>query len=88
MRIPIRLPDLGTDDETIRICGWSVELGERVLEGDRIAEVSIPGVVFDVESTAAGQLVEICCSVDQTIECGAVLCWIEIDRDSPPDKTT
>ncbi|MDB5338681.1 MAG: hypothetical protein JWN70_4300, partial [Planctomycetaceae bacterium] len=38
-------------------------LGETVHEGDRIVELSLPGMTFDINSPADGQLI----SIDKTL---------------------
>jgi pyruvate/2-oxoglutarate dehydrogenase complex dihydrolipoamide acyltransferase (E2) component len=53
---PIALPDLGTNRVTFSL--WYVQPGERVFEGDRVAEVLIPGATFDVPAPAGGVLAE------------------------------
>jgi pyruvate/2-oxoglutarate dehydrogenase complex dihydrolipoamide acyltransferase (E2) component len=55
-RVAIELPMLGTVRATFSL--WYVRLGERVYEGDRVAEVLIPGATFDVPAQASGLLVE------------------------------
>jgi len=55
-RASITLPDLGTSRATFSL--WYVRSGDRVFEGDRVAEVLIPGATFDVAAPANGVLVE------------------------------
>jgi pyruvate/2-oxoglutarate dehydrogenase complex dihydrolipoamide acyltransferase (E2) component len=54
--VPITVPDLGADRATFSL--WHVRVGDRVTEGDRVAEVLIPGAVFDVPAPASGTLTE------------------------------
>lgn len=54
--VPIGLPELGTPHATLSL--WHVRPGDRVIEGDRVAEVLIPGAIFDVSAPANGVLVE------------------------------
>jgi pyruvate/2-oxoglutarate dehydrogenase complex dihydrolipoamide acyltransferase (E2) component len=56
LRVEITLPDLGTT--RIKFSLWYVELGESVFEGDRVAEVLIPGATFDVVTPTTGRLIE------------------------------
>src|SRR5207244_10488980 len=56
MRVTIRLPELGTPEA--RFSGWFVRVGDEVREGERLAEVLIPGVAVDVLAPAAGVLAE------------------------------
>lgn len=55
-RVPIRLPDLGDPRAVLSL--WYVRPGDRVFEGDRVAEVLVPGATFDVPAPATGTLVE------------------------------
>ena len=55
-RVPITAPDLGAQRVTFSL--WHVRVGDRVTEGDRVAEVLIPGAIFDVPAPATGTLVE------------------------------
>lgn len=52
----IALPDLGSDRAIFSL--WYVRPGDRVFEGDRVAEVLIPGATFDVAAPASGVLAE------------------------------
>ena len=52
----ITVPDLGAPRATFSL--WHVQVGDRVTEGDRVAEILIPGAVFDVPAPATGTLVE------------------------------
>jgi pyruvate/2-oxoglutarate dehydrogenase complex dihydrolipoamide acyltransferase (E2) component len=53
---PITLPDLGVAEAVLSL--WYVRPGDRVFEGDRVAEVLIPGATFDVPAPATGRFVE------------------------------
>ena len=55
-RVPITVPDLGSPRAAF--CLWHVQVGDRVTEGDRVAEVLIPGAVFDVAAPVSGTLME------------------------------
>ncbi len=83
MRVSLLLPDLGAGDEPIRVSGWLVDRGDFVIEGDRVAEVMISGVTFDVEANRSGQVIEISKSVDATVSSGEVLVWL--NSDDEPD---
>jgi pyruvate/2-oxoglutarate dehydrogenase complex dihydrolipoamide acyltransferase (E2) component len=77
MRVPVVVPDLQADAETIRVSGWLVDCGDYVVVGESIAELLIPGVSFDVASESTGRLAEITASVDAIVRAGDVLGWIE-----------
>ena len=73
--MPIPLPDLGSPRVVFSL--WYVRVGDRVLEGDRVAEVRIPGATFDVASPADGVLVERLALPNDPLECGQSLGLIE-----------
>ena len=54
MAVPVRLPELGTANATVSI--WHLQPGEPVYEGDRLVEVVLPGMTFDVPAPASGVL--------------------------------
>ena len=53
--VPITVPDLGADAV---LSVWYVHPGEPVYEGDRVAEVLLPGVTVDVHAPATGTLAD------------------------------
>ena len=77
MKAPVLLPDLGSADEPVRISCWLVDLGESVDEGDRLIEVLVQGVTFDVPAPVTGTLTRIEKSLDAQVQVGETLGWIE-----------
>lgn len=67
------MPDIGAENLPMQVCSWLVELGELVREGDRLVEVSLPGLTFDVSSPADGQLTAIDKSVGTAVQSGDIL---------------
>ena len=76
--ITITLPDLGTARATFSL--WYVRPGDRVFEGDRVAEVLIPGATFDVPAPANGVLVERLTLPNDLLTAGQVLGVIQEDE--------
>lgn len=74
---PVTFSDLGTGDEPIGVSCWLVDLGEAVEAGDRIVELLIRGITFDVEAPAPGRLCRIEKTVASIVSSGDVLGWIE-----------
>ncbi len=72
-------PDLGSS-EPARVGGWLVEVGETVREGDRLVELLLPGLTFDVAAPATGRLVEIVVGANGGVRAGALLGRIEPDE--------
>lgn len=54
VKTPIVLPDLSAGDEQIRLVQWLVDTGDHVLEGDRVVEILVGGVLFHVAAPAEG----------------------------------
>ena len=69
--MPIALPDLGTPRVVFSL--WYVRPGDRVFEGDRVAEVLIPGATFDVPAPATGTLTEPLALPNDALATGQVL---------------
>ncbi|HEX6984882.1 MAG TPA: biotin/lipoyl-containing protein [Planctomycetaceae bacterium] len=76
----VRAPDLGTV-EPVRVSAWLVEVGETVREGDRLVELLMPGVTYDVAAPATGRLIEATAAVNASVRPGDVLGRIEVDED-------
>ena len=74
--VPITLPDLRTRGESARVSCWLVNLNDTVDAGDRLVEIILPGVTFDVSSPASGILCRIEKRFDHRVEAGDVLGWI------------
>ncbi len=75
--LPILVPELGTQNEPLRVCTWLVDEEETIEAGERLVEVLIPGVTFSINSPAAGKLVKIECPAHCPIQPGDTLAWIE-----------
>jgi pyruvate/2-oxoglutarate dehydrogenase complex dihydrolipoamide acyltransferase (E2) component len=73
----IALPDLGTPRVAFSL--WYVRVGDRVFEGDRVAEVLIPGATYDVQAPASGTLAEQTAFPNDALATGQVLGWIEAE---------
>lgn len=74
-RVPITLPELGDPRAVFSL--WYVRPGDRVYEGDRVAEVLIPGATFDVPAPASGVLAERIALPNDAVTTGQVLGVIE-----------
>jgi pyruvate/2-oxoglutarate dehydrogenase complex dihydrolipoamide acyltransferase (E2) component len=74
-RVPITVPELGSERAAFSL--WHVAVGDRVTEGDRVAELLIPGAVFDVSAPATGVLAERTAQPNDPLTTGQVLGAIE-----------
>lgn len=69
----ILMPDIGPGCWRVEVCSWLADVGEIVREGDRLVEVSLPGITFDVNAPADGRLVAIEKSIGAEVQKGDVL---------------
>jgi pyruvate/2-oxoglutarate dehydrogenase complex dihydrolipoamide acyltransferase (E2) component len=74
-RIPVVLPDLGSQQTTI--VQWLVEVPAKVTSGDRILELLADGVLFHLAAEADGWLVQQECRRGCGVTPGETLGWIE-----------
>lgn len=78
MRAALTLPVLGSARVTFSL--WYVKCGDCIVEGDRIAEVLIPGATYDVHAPATGTLAEQLAFPNDPLTPGQVLGWIEDEK--------
>ncbi|MGL6097479.1 MAG: dTMP kinase [Fimbriiglobus sp.] len=77
MSVPITVPELGT--EIARVTAWFVRPGERVYEGDRVVEVTVPGATVDVPAPVSGTVTECRAHVGDGVRADQVLGVIEAE---------
>jgi pyruvate/2-oxoglutarate dehydrogenase complex dihydrolipoamide acyltransferase (E2) component len=73
----VTLPELGVARAAFSL--WHVRPGDRVFEGDRVAEVLIPGATVDVPAPADGVLAEQLAFPPDVVSAGQVLGWIDAE---------
>jgi pyruvate/2-oxoglutarate dehydrogenase complex dihydrolipoamide acyltransferase (E2) component len=56
---------------------WHAAAGDRVTEGDRVAELLLPGAVFDVPAPATGVLAERAAQPGDALSAGHVIGFVE-----------
>ncbi len=76
--VPIAVPELGSS--SIRFSLWHVAVGDAVVEGDRVAELVIPGAVFDVSAPVSGTLVARAAQPGDTVVVRQVIGTLREDR--------
>lgn len=57
--VEVVVPQLGAGGAEIRFVTWLVPDGSQVIEGERIAELLTQGILFHLDSPAAGTLAEL-----------------------------
>ena len=73
---PVIIPQENVNDESVTLLSWSVPNGEKVAQGQMIAEIETSKAVMEIEAPASGILVY---SIEpgSDIDVGATLCTIQ-----------
>ncbi|MCA9471128.1 MAG: 2-oxo acid dehydrogenase subunit E2 [Nitrospirales bacterium] len=73
---PVIIPQDNVNDESVTLLSWSVANGEKVTQGQMIAEIETSKAVMEIEAPASGMLVY---SIEpgNDINVGATLCTIQ-----------
>lgn len=77
----IVLPQLGSGPLTVKVSSWFVEIGDVVCAGDRILELQLPGMTFDVSAPCSGRILEILVPVGTVVTEQMTLARIREDGD-------
>lgn len=77
MNIEMKMPDLGTTSDEIKVVEWLIDIGQQVKRGQPLLVVETDKSTMEVESFAAGELKEICVHVDELVAAGDVIAIIE-----------
>ena len=65
---------------------WLVDLGDAIDEGDRVIEILMDGVTFDVLAESSGTLTRIERPLDAVVRAGDVLGWLESDLENHEEQ--
>ena len=86
MRHELLLPDFDLPGTIVRVSGWLVPLGSRVVEGDRLLEVVAGEATIDLPAPATGILTERTVEVEDVLTIGQLLAVIESETTPPPSS--
>jgi pyruvate dehydrogenase E2 component (dihydrolipoamide acetyltransferase) len=89
MLIEIRMPNLGTTNDEVKIIQWFKQEGEEVKRGEPLLEVETDKATMEVESFATGYLKKIVAHPDDEVASGEIIAYIGDQEDicNIPDKT-
>lgn len=83
MVTPILVPAVGCANQKLIVSLWLARAGEPIIAGDRVVELLIPGITFDVEAPCSGMIASCECPSGTEVQEGKVLGWIEQDIPEP-----
>lgn len=77
---PLLVPELGVGPkERIVVSCWLVSVGDELIEGDRVVELLLNDLTFDVSAPATGKLTRIFVEPEERVDVGTVLGEIELE---------
>lgn len=84
---PVKMPDLGTTVDEVRIIKWFKKEGEYVKRGEPLLEIETDKASMEVEAFIAGYIKKILASEDDMVQSGSIVAYIADDKDelSLPD---
>ncbi|MCL4251160.1 MAG: 2-oxo acid dehydrogenase subunit E2 [Anaerolineae bacterium] len=84
MDIEIKMPDLATTEDEVKILRWLIEVGKPVKLGQPLVEIETDKATMDVESVAAGTLRAVLVNEEEMAAVGQVIAIIESAAVSSP----
>lgn len=85
MTTRIRVPQLDANTIDVTVTAWHKQLGEGVVAGETIAELTTDKAAFDLEAPASGTLLAILAAPRSVVPAGYVIGVIGDPGDSDPD---
>ena len=76
MAVAIRMPDLGTAVNEIKILEWKVPEGARVSRGSVLVEIETDKAASELESVAEGVVLKQCVSEGVSVKAGDIIAWV------------
>ena len=77
----VKIPQMGPTTEEVALVEWLVSVGDRVLEGDVIANLEADKALVELEATVSGEISELLVDADDSalLEVGAPVAVINQD---------
>jgi len=83
MATPVYTPRVNNNDDTVQVIAIHVSPGDKVKQGDLLAEVETDKSVLEVEAEHEGFILELRYQKDDTADVGSILSWIGDAPDEP-----
>jgi pyruvate dehydrogenase E2 component (dihydrolipoamide acetyltransferase) len=77
----VKIPQMGLTTEEVALVEWLVSVGDRVLEGDVIANLEADKALVELEATVSGEISELLVDADDSalLEVGVPVAVINQD---------
>ena len=73
---PIKMPELSTTLNEIRLMRWLKVEGDNITRGETLCEIETDKATMEIESFATGTLLKIIAGEDSIVLVGDVIAWI------------
>ncbi len=77
MDVEMKMPDLSTTGDAVRIVSWSVQVGGKIARGQPLLEVETDKATMEVEAIAGGVLKRVLVAAGDTVAVGQAVAVIE-----------
>ena len=81
MKVRIKMPDLGTASEKIKVVRWLIVPGGQITRGQALLEVETDKTNMEVESYVSGRLTEVLAKEGEEITAGDEIAVVEVARE-------
>ena len=76
MGMEIKVPDIGTNDDTVVVLKWLKKEGDTVKRGDLLCEVQTDKATTELESVAQGTLLKCLVEEETEVSVGTVIAYV------------
>jgi pyruvate dehydrogenase E2 component (dihydrolipoamide acetyltransferase) len=76
MAVAIKMPDLGTTEDTVVLLKWLKQVGDEVKRGEPLCEIQTDKAVTELESVAKGVLLKQVVEEGSEVSTGTVIAYI------------
>ncbi len=76
MAVAIRMPDLGTAVDEVKILEWKVPEGAQVSRGSVLVEIETDKAASELESVAEGVVLKQCVAAGASVKSGDIIAWV------------
>jgi pyruvate dehydrogenase E2 component (dihydrolipoamide acetyltransferase) len=83
MDVEMKMPDLSTTGDEVRVVSWVVEVGGQVTRGAPLLEVETDKATMEVEAIASGVLKRVLVAAGDTVAVGQAIAVIESAEVAP-----
>src|SRR4051794_21726876 len=82
----VYVPRINNNDDSVKVVRLAVAVGDRVAQGDIVADIESDKSISTVESEEDGYVLKVLCGVDEQVAVGSVMMWLgATPNEAPPE---